>query len=98
MRHTVSLPDHQEQLIRVRSEFPVEAAEIELVMPNWTPGSYRIREFAANINTLSATASDGRELVARKVTKDHWRVVTEGVEVLVVDYEVFTPGLNVSTS
>ncbi|MGD9021820.1 MAG: hypothetical protein PVF46_08485 [Lysobacterales bacterium] len=98
VRHTVSLPDHQEQLIQVRSEFPVEATETELYMPNWTPGSYRIREFAANINTLSATAGDGRALVARKVAKDRWRVVTDGVETLVVDYEVFTPDLNVSTS
>jgi predicted metalloprotease with PDZ domain len=98
VRHTVSLPDHKEQLIRVRSEFPAGAAETDLVMPNWTPGSYRIREFAANINTLSVTAGDGRELAARKVSKDRWRVAAKGVEALVVDYEVFTPDLNVSTS
>jgi predicted metalloprotease with PDZ domain len=92
------LADHQEQLIHVRSVFPVGAAETELVMPNWTPGSYRIREFAANINTLSTTDGDGRELAAQKVSKDRWRVATEGVGTLVADYEVFTPDLNVSTS
>lgn len=94
----VSLPDHQEQLIQVRSEYPVDSADTELVMPNWTPGSYRIREFAANVNTLTAVAGDGRELAARKVAKDRWRVDTSGVQSLVVNYEVATPDLNVGTS
>jgi predicted metalloprotease with PDZ domain len=42
--HTLSFPDNKEQIIIVRSVFPVSAPVTELVMPNWTPGSYLIRD------------------------------------------------------
>ena len=67
-------------------------------MPNWTPGSYLIREYAANVNRISATSADGIVLTLRKISKDRWQVDTGETDTLVIDYEVFTPDLNVSTS
>jgi len=96
--HTISFPANKEQLVLVRSEIPVSAAVTDLVMPNWTPGSYLIREYAANVNRISATSADGAALPLRKISKDRWQVNTGETDVLVVDYEVFTPDLNVSTS
>lgn len=98
MSHTISFPANKEQLILVRSEFPVSAPVTDLIMPNWTPGSYLIREHAANVNRISATSSNGAALSMRKISKDRWQVNTGDTETLVVDYEVFTPDLNVSTS
>ena len=82
----------------MRSEIPVSAAVTELIMPNWTPGSYLIREYAANVNRISATSADGTVLPLRKISKDRWQVNTGDTDALVIDYEVFTPDLNVSTS
>ena len=96
--HTISFPANKEQLILVRSEIPVSAAVTELIMPNWTPGSYLIREYAANVNRISATSADGTVLPLRKISKDRWQVNTGDTDALVIDYEVFTPDLNVSTS
>lgn len=98
VRHTLSYPQHREQYFLVRSEFPVEAAVTEVIMPNWAPGSYRIREFAANVDTISAVSARGQDLVVKKISKDRWRIVTEGVSTLIVDYEVFTPDLSVNSS
>ena len=67
-------------------------------MPNWTPGSYLIREYATNVNRISATSADGVVLTLRKISKDRWQVNTGETDTLVIDYEVFTPDLNVSTS
>ena len=67
-------------------------------MPNWTPGSYLIREYATNVNRISATSADGAALTLRKISKDRWQVNTGETDTLVIDYEVFTPDLNVSTS
>ena len=67
-------------------------------MPNWTPGSYLIREYATNVNRISATSADGAVLTLRKISKDRWQVNTGETDTLVIDYEVFTPDLNVSTS
>ncbi|MDH3902502.1 MAG: hypothetical protein OES90_04700, partial [Xanthomonadales bacterium] len=98
VRHTISFPKDREQLILVRSEFPVETAVTELLMPNWTPGSYLIRDYAANINRIAATSADGSALPLEKISKDRWQVQTSRTTTLVVDYEVFTPDLSVRTS
>ena len=96
--HRVSFPDDREQIILVRSEFPVSGPVTELIMPNWTPGSYLIREYAANINRITAMSADGSTLPLRKISKDRWQVNSGETDTLVIDYEVFTPDLKVSTS
>ena len=98
VRHAISFPRDKEQLILVRSEFPVSAPVTELIIPNWTPGSYLIRDYAANVNRISATTKDGAALPLQKISKDRWQVKTTQTDTLVVNYEVFTPTLNVSTS
>ena len=98
VRHTLSYPASRQQLIRVRSEFPVSSPVTELIMPNWTPGSYLIRDFAANVDRISAVFEDGKELRVQKISKDRWQVNTSQPGTLVVNYEVFTPKLNVSSS
>ena len=96
--HTISFPADKEQLILVRSKFPVSTPVTELVMPNWTPGSYLIREYASNVNRISATSADGVELTLRKISKDRWQVNTGELDTLIIEYEIFTPDMNVSTS
>lgn len=98
VRHTLSFPASRQQLILVRSEFPVSGPVTELIMPNWTPGSYLIRDFAANVDRISALSEDGTKLPVQKVSKDRWQVNTSQPGTLVVHYEVFTPKLNVSSS
>ena len=70
--HTISFPDNKEQIIIVRSVFPVSAPVTELVMPNWTPGSYLVREFARNLDSITVTDSTGAPLEVSKVAKDRW--------------------------
>ena len=96
--HSLSFPDNRQQVILVRSEFPVTSDRTELMMPAWTPGSYLVRDFAANVDRLSAYASDGSELSLYKVNKDRWLIETGQLERFVVQYEVFTDQLSVRTS
>jgi len=98
VRHTLSYPEGREQLILVRSEFPVNGPLTELLMPNWTPGSYRIREYAANVNSISAVSGNGASLEIDKISKDRWQVNTSQADKLVVHYEVFTPDIGVQQS
>lgn len=96
--HTISFPKDREQLILVRSEFPVSGPVTELIMPNWTPGSYLIRDYAANVDSISVVAEDGTTLAVQKIAKDRWQVNTPEPMTLVVVYEVFTPDLSVRDS
>jgi predicted metalloprotease with PDZ domain len=98
VRHTLSFPGDREQIILVRSEFPVTAPVTELIMPNWTPGSYLIRDYAADVNRISARTGDGVDLQIQKTSKDRWQVDTRHTDKLVVQYEVFTAELSVQNS
>lgn len=98
VRHTLSFPDNGEQLFLVRSEFPVSTSVTELIMPNWTPGSYLIRDYAVNVNRISAVSDEGNNLPVQKISKDRWQVDTSQTDTLIVSYEVHTPEISVQGS
>lgn len=98
VRHSLSYPQDRQQLIQVHSEFPVSAGVTELIMPNWTPGSYLIRDYAANVDRLTVSLQDGTALAVKKISKDRWSVKLDQAGTLTVIYSVFTPDLHVSAS
>lgn len=51
---------------------PVE--DLEIWMPVWTPGSYKIRDYARHIETLSAMDASGKEIPVTKVRKNTWTI------------------------
>ena len=71
--------------------------ELELKMPVWTPGSYLVREFARNIESLSATAN-GKPLAAKKIRKNIWQLHTAGINTVTVKYRVYAFEISVRTS
>ena len=51
---------------------PVE--DLEIWMPVWTPGSYKIRDYARHIETLSAMDASGEEIPITKIRKNTWTI------------------------
>jgi len=64
-------------------------ASFDLVMPAWTPGSYKIRDYARHVQDFSA----GR-LRWRKEDKGRWRVMTGGADRARVTYRVYAFEMN----
>jgi predicted metalloprotease with PDZ domain len=86
------MPDPNSHLFHVRMEvrgLPGESAD--LVMPVWTPGSYKVRDFARNVQDFRAV---GRPW--RKVDKSRWRVQAGGD--LALEYRVWAFEMSVQTS
>jgi predicted metalloprotease with PDZ domain len=96
--HRVSFPELNRQYAHIVSEFPAPGSETTLVMANWTPGSYVIEDFAANLDRIEAHDAAGNPLRLKKVRKNTWRAEMPGAGDLVVDYDVFMGDLGVSTS
>jgi predicted metalloprotease with PDZ domain len=97
-RHEVSFPQRQNQYAHITSSWPVASESVELAMPSWTPGSYLIRDFAAQVENLEARGPDGQPREARKTAKNRWRIDTTGIRSLTVSYRVWAGELNVATS
>lgn len=96
--HRVSFPALRQQYVEVTSEFPVAGAEAILLMPSWTPGAYRIQDFAANLDRIAVTGPGGTPLPVSKVAKDAWRVTLSGQRRISVHYAVHAGELNVAAS
>ncbi|MEJ7779185.1 MAG: PDZ domain-containing protein [Daejeonella sp.] len=76
----------------------VKAAEIDLKMPVWAPGSYLIREFAKNVEEFEASGTGGKKLVAGKINKNTWRIRTDKNSSLKLSYRVYSFEISVRTS
>jgi predicted metalloprotease with PDZ domain len=98
VRHVLSFPRHQNQYVHVNLQLPVEGGQVELAMPSWTPGSYQIFDFAAQVEGMRAQDREGRYLDLRKVAKNRWLIDAGDARLIIVNYDVWAGNLTVSTS
>ncbi len=76
LRYTVDLEDTRNHYLTIKVEVPVDSDTTELMMAVWTPGSYLVREYARNIDSMTVTSGD-RELKFEKIRKNRWLVETQ---------------------
>lgn len=99
IRYTLRFPAPATHYVEVEACVPTDGrAEVELMMAVWTPGSYLVREYARNVETVRANADDGRELAVTKVAKNRWRVGTGGAAEIRMRYRVFAHEMSVRTN
>ena len=96
--HSISFPERQNQYVHVTLTLPVTDAVVELAMPNWTPGSYVIRDYVAHLERFAVTGAGGEKLPFTKVEKNRWQIETRGSDRVVVDYDIWAGELHVSSS
>ena len=96
--HRISFANRHNQYVDVRLRLPVETAEVELVMPSWTPGSYLIRDYAAQLERLHVSGAAGNRLAVRKISKNRWLVNCAGEREINASYSIWAGELGVNTS
>lgn len=96
--YTVTFPEAQAHYADIEMNISgLKQSSVDLKMPVWTPGSYLVREFSKNIETLSVSAN-GKQLSAQKTRKNIWHVNTEGITGITVKYRVYAFEISVRTS
>jgi predicted metalloprotease with PDZ domain len=73
-------------------------AQIEVFMPVWTPGSYLVREYARNVEGISAKAGTGQSLVVTKRVKNRWTIQAEGASEVHLIYSIYCREMSVRTN
>ncbi|MGQ9800645.1 MAG: M61 family metallopeptidase [Candidatus Saccharicenans sp.] len=76
----------------------IDAETVELKMPAWTPGYYRILNFARNVTKFKALSESGKSLFWEKVDDHTWKIRMSGEKSLVASYEVLAKGRGVAES
>lgn len=69
---------------------------VDFKMPVWTPGSYLVREYAKNVESVKV--SDGKkDLKFDKISKNTWRVYGKNSKII-ISYKVYSYELSVRNS
>ena len=101
IKHLIQMPNPQSHYFDVTTTLDVSKETgrfIELKMAAWTPGSYLIREFAKNVEQVSAHNGNA-VLPISKISKNTWRIALQpGIKTVQVHYQVYAYELSVRTS
>ena len=77
--YTVRVPAPDTHYVEVEATVPTgKRTSIELMMPVWSPGFYRIEDYAARVDTVMARTSDGQALQAEKTQKNRQQGQRDG--------------------
>jgi predicted metalloprotease with PDZ domain len=99
VRYTVRFTDRRTHYLSVEARLPVEGrAEVEIFMPVWTPGSYLVREYARNIEAISAVDTAGNALSFSKSSKNRWIVQAGGTAEIQFTYRLYCREMSVRTN
>ena len=97
IRYTVSFPDLRSHLIEVAATIPTDGQRrVDLMMPVWTPGSYLVREYSRNVESLEARDEQGSVLPVEKTRKNRWRVTASGAAIR-LRYRLYAHEMSVRT-
>jgi hypothetical protein len=67
LRYTIAIHDTATKLAELRSVLPTSGdAEVQLMMPVWSPGFYRVEDYAAKVQGLEARGEDGAVLTIKR--------------------------------
>ena len=70
--YRLTLSSTEQHILTVTVSVAHPGGELHWYLPDWTPGSYMIRDYARHVLTMSATVS-GQALNIEKVDKSAWR-------------------------
>jgi predicted metalloprotease with PDZ domain len=98
--HSVRFPAAGGHLAEVESEVPAGGqATVELRMAVWTPGFYRVEDYAGKIQGLSARSPTGAALVVERPRTNRWLVRNPGGDrKVVVSYRLKCDRRSVTTN
>ncbi|HAU56420.1 MAG TPA: peptidase M61 [Comamonadaceae bacterium] len=97
VHYRIEAPDPHNHLFYVTLTVAEPAAQQELSLPVWTPGSYLVREFSKNLQNLQARQGS-KALALQQLDKHRWRVACQSGKPLVLHYAVYACDASVRTA
>jgi predicted metalloprotease with PDZ domain len=90
IRYTLRFPAPQTHYVEVEAVYPTGGRpQVDLFMAVWTPGSYLVREYERQVESVMAKSADGRARRVEKTRKNRWRVESAGASSLTLTYRVY---------
>ena len=98
LHYKVSMPEPHTHYFEVEVSMKnLRGKHILMKMPVWTPGSYLVREFSRDIESVSAT-SGSKSLPVEMISKNTWKVDLQNQKAFTFSYKVYAFEHTVRTS
>ncbi|MFN4083470.1 MAG: M61 family metallopeptidase [Bacteroidia bacterium] len=99
MNYTIKIADAKKHFIEVTATVSVQNRnEILFQLPAWRPGRYQLANYAKNIRKFTVLNQYNDVVEFIKITKDCWRVISEGCTNLKITYEYYANQLDAGAS
>src|SRR5271169_580354 len=83
--YNLGVPAPVKHIAEVEAIVPAgKGPSIEIMMATWSPGFYRVEDYAKRVQGLSARTTDGIPLDVEPTRKNRWRVQTRRAAKVVV--------------
>src|SRR5262249_21888027 len=97
--YTLRVPIPDTNAAVVEATIPTgERAALDLMMPVWSPGFYRVEDYAGQVQELSARTPDGTGLEVTRPQKNRWQIQTGGAPGVGVTHPLQCRGRSVTTN
>lgn len=99
IQYTLSFPEPHTHYVNVKMEIKSMPKKdyLEIKMPVWAPGSYLVREFSKNIDSVKAY-SENAIFKVEKTRKNIWKIACANEANVTIEYQVYCFELSVRTS
>lgn len=97
--YTVRIADPESHYLEVEASVPTDGrASLELMMPTWSPGYYRVENYFERVDRFAARDAGGRPLAVDRPSPNRWRVQSGDGRTIVVSYRVLCTQQSVTTN
>src|SRR5213593_55043 len=72
----------------------IRESSVSVSMPAWSPGIYRIENYARNVQDFHASNARNQPLKSEQTDKQTWRITKQAADDVEVHYQVFSSQLN----
>jgi len=98
IHYDLSMSEPHTHLFEVEMRLEGARGNEVVALPVWTPGSYLVREYARNVQDISARSADDTVLKIKKIDKNHWEINGKGRQDIIISYKVYAFEHSVRTS
>lgn len=97
--YTIKFPQPETHIAEVEVAVPTQKqAAIDMMMAVWSPGFYRVEDYASRVQDFAARSADGTPLGVEQPGKNRWRIQTGGRPQVLVSYRLLCSGRSVTTN
>ena len=97
--YRVKVPAPETHILEIEVTVPTGGQDsIELRMARWSPGFYRVEDYAGKIQSLTARTADGALLAVEKTSGNRWRIHADGSRSAIVSYSLLCELRSVTTN